>query len=474
MRRCGDRTITRPALTARIDSGISRPDSTVTGHPLGRKKRMSAPRCLRVLLFALAAVVALAPAGCQGRNLVATPNLLLHEDPQQVFAACPAVCQAPDMEVIYGTDRDAVQAIQGPSYGYGRARRLAFGVATVTLDPEPTWKDLIADSTRADRRLSYTLRAGRRQEMGSFDPMWDKLEPHDGGIQLASEAVSELKLQRKILHDLLTERLAQTPAKDVYLFVHGVNNSFDDAVFRAAEVWHFLGRTGVPVVYSWPAGYGGIRGYAYDRESGEFTVYHFKNFLRTVASCPAVERVHLVAHSRGTDVAIAALRELNIAYQAQGKDTRQELKLENVVLAAPDLDEEVFLQRFVAENLLRAAGRTTIYASPRDKAIELAQLVFGGDKRVGELGPRDLSPQARAALAKLPTLQLIDCKVSSYSTSHDYVFAHPAALSDLILLLRDRRGPGAENGRPLLQPVEGVWELHNDYPVRAKAAAPPP
>src|SRR5262249_42569188 len=147
----------------------------------------------------------------------------------------------------------------------------------------------------------------------------------------------------------LQNRLAQSPLKDVYIFVHGFNNTFDDAVFRAAEVWHFMGRVGVPIAYTWPAGLGGIRGYAYDRESGEFTVGHLREFIRSVATCPGVERVHLVAHSLGVHVTISALLELHLIYAAQGKSTKCELKLENLVLAAPDVDEELFMQRFVGE-----------------------------------------------------------------------------------------------------------------------------
>src|SRR5207248_6468071 len=135
-------------------------------------------------------------------------------------------------------------------------------------------------------------------------------------------ALTSLQFQQKNLHDLLRQRLAQSPQKDVFVFVHGVNNAFDDAVFRAAEVWHFMGRVGVPVAYSWPAGYGGIRGYAHDRESGEFSVTHLRHFIKMIADCPEVERVHLVAHSRGCDVTISALRELHIGFSAQGKSTQ--------------------------------------------------------------------------------------------------------------------------------------------------------
>jgi esterase/lipase superfamily enzyme len=227
-----------------------------------------------------------------------------------------------------------------------------------------------------------------------------------------------------------------------------------------------MGRVGVPIAYTWPAGLGGIRGYAYDRESGEFTVGHLREFIRSVATCPGVERVHLVAHSLGVHVTISALLELHLIYAAQGKSTQCELKLENLVLAAPDVDEELFMQRFVGENLLKAARRTTIYASQYDKAIELSDIIFASRRRLGTLAVKDFSPKMKQGLAKLPNVQFIECKVSGWLLSHSYVFTHPAALSDLILVLRDRRDPGAANGRPLRQRAEGIWELTDDYLAR--------
>jgi esterase/lipase superfamily enzyme len=417
--------------------------------------------CLVLLPFAI-----LLPAGCQQEDLlIATPNLLRHQDPEQVFAAAAPGAQGPDMEVLYATDRGGIPTPEGVTYGYDRSRRLAFGTATVTLKPTPTWKELIADSTRAERKLSYALSSAACKEHGAFDPALDKLDQHGGGIKLASAVVADFAAQQSTFHSILSERLTHATQKDVYIFVHGYNDTFDDAVLRFAEVWHFMGRVGVPVVYSWPAGYGGLRGYPHDRESGEFTVFHLKYFLEMVASCPQVERIHLIAHSRGCDVAVSALRELHIACTARGGDTQTELKLENLVLAAPDLDPDVFMQRFLAENVLRAARRTTIYTSTTDEALELADVVFASRRRVGTLGARDFSPKVRELLTRLPNLQFIDCKVTHYSTSHDYAFVHPAALSDLILLLRDRRPPGAENGRPL-RSVDGIWELTNEYPAR--------
>lgn len=410
--------------------------------------------------FALLAV--LAASGCGARPLVASPHVVTQQDPATYFERCRAGAGA-EMEVLYATDRDVDHDRHGPAYGHGRSKRLAYGSATVVPKPHDSWDEFARESTRRLRRHGYTLGPGECRELGAFHFRWEQLAAAGDEADGPEEALVIPAEQRQAFHDVLAGRLAETGHKDVYVFVHGFNNAFGDAVYRAAELWHFLGRVGVPVAYSWPAGRGGPRGYLYDRESGEFTVFHLKQFLACVAACPQVERVHVVAHSRGTDVAISALRELHIACRARGRSTRAELKLENLVLAAPDLDEEVFVQRFVAENLLAAAGRTTIYTSPGDRAIELADLAFASRRRIGQLGPRDFSPRVRAALARQPRLQFVECRVTHLSTSHDYVFAHPAALSDLILVLRDRRPPGAEHGRPLRQPVEGVWELTDDY-----------
>jgi esterase/lipase superfamily enzyme len=223
------------------------------------------------------------------------------------------------------------------------------------------------------------------------------------------------------------------------------------------------GRPGVAIAYTWPAGHGGLTGYAYDRESGEFTVSHLRRFLSVVASCPAVERVHLVAHSRGTDVVITTLRELNNETRAKNLRTKEVYKLDDLVLAAPDVDAEVFEQRFAIEDLHLAANRTTVYLSRTDLALAFSRWLFGGGNRLGNLRPEDFPPESRAKLSHLKGFYLINCNVSGFSTSHDYAFVHPAVVSDLILLLRDRESPGASTSRPLRAPFDGVWEVTNDY-----------
>ena len=80
------------------------------------------------------------------------------------------------------------------------------------------------------------------------------------------EATTEDAFKRE-----LSRHLALTPSKEVYIFVHGFANNFYDSIITTGQLWHFFGRNGVPIAYTWPAGSTGLRSYMYDRESSEFT-----------------------------------------------------------------------------------------------------------------------------------------------------------------------------------------------------------
>jgi esterase/lipase superfamily enzyme len=418
--------------------------------------------------IALVALLLLSTAstGCsERRTLAATPNLYLNGAGKEVFDAVPESLRGTDMPVLYATDRKiGGQTVAGPTYGRERTDWLAFGVATVSLSPAVSWDELVADSTSAKRKHIYTLKTTSIDEQGRFN--WynvPRTTQPSGKLTLAPSAATQIAADRQRFEQVLSDRLAQTDSKDVYIFIHGFANTFDDAVFRTAELWHFMGRRGVCIAYTWPSGMGGLFGYFHDRESGEYTVLHLKQFLRAVADCPGVERVHIISHSRGTDVATTALREINIDCLARGQETKKVLKLQTLILASPDLDGEVFRERFLHENLGLAQERLLIYFSPTDMALALSNWLFSGEHRLGRLTVQDFTPEVRQSLVGCGNIQFIDCSVHGFSTSHDYEFAHPAVLSDLILVLRDRKDPGAENGRPLGIPGQGLWQIKDDY-----------
>lgn len=435
----------------------------------------------------IAAAAALLPGGC-GHRMIDTPYVAYGEAGRAAFARVPEPLRTPEIPVVYVTDREATTSNgRGPVYTHRRSQTMSYGIAHVSPGKGATWEQLVEDSVGPTRSRTYASRVVRVEELGTFSPTVKFLEPVDGRLAPRAEAKARFAAECARLDDVLARFLDHSDRKEAVVFIHGYNNTFDDAVIRLAEAWHFSGRQGVPIVYTWPAGSGGLKGYAYDRESGEFTIVHLKLLLAALATNDRIERVHIVSHSRGTDVAVTTLRELHAECRGMlrtgalqsllaekragltagpatpgGLSTRDVLKIETLVLAAPDLDLDVFAQRFFGENLLEAANRTVVYFSEGDQAIDLADWLFRSRRRVGAMRLDDFTPETRAIVPLLGHLELINCRVTGYTT-HSYVMQHPAALSDLILLLRNARSPGAESGRPLSSPFPGVWELDNSY-----------
>jgi esterase/lipase superfamily enzyme len=420
--------------------------------------------------------------------MIGPPYIMRGEAGQAEFAKVDPAFQTPAIPVLYVTDRACDKKNEcGPVYGFNRSRVVEYGVATVGLTPEPTWDQLVIDSTSDMKHEPYALRMKSVEPPGQFLDLNLRMQVQNGEIGLDAAAIEAVKNERVEFNAAVSRWLDQSQSKDAYVYVHGFNNTFDDAVFRIAESWHYAGRQGVPIVFTWPAGRGGLTGYAYDRESGEFAVVHLKLLLLALADNPGIENVHIISHSRGTDVATSALRELHQEVRAatgrgavgllgnrplvhltpeqfaDAPTTGEYLKIKTLVLAAPDLDADVFSQRFVTENLLRAADRVVIYFSQQDSALAAAQWLFSGGKgRLGSLEIEDFTPQQIALVSQLTSVEMISCETKGYS-SHSYMFMHPSAFSDLLLVLREGNPPGAENGRPLEQPRPGLWLMTDDY-----------
>ena len=421
------------------------------------------PNRWAILIVALP--LAVNGAGCSsGPALVRAPNLYTAstDDP---FADVPPQLQSTRAEVVYVTDRKphTVDGVYG--YSHERSRQIRFGVCTVLMgDDETTWEELARASRSPTREKKLPLTLTSIDERGEYIEHGGLIEVDGQWVENPADLQSTAESTAQF-HALLSEKLARTPRKEVFIFVHGYANKFESGAFRTSQIWHFIGREGVPILYSWPAGSGGVlRGYTHDRESGEFTNPHIKLFLRAVASCPDVEKIHLIAHSRGTDVLATALRELHIETRASGKSTRSEFKLGQLVLAAPDIDLDVFIERFSADRVGFVPEQATVYVSPDDKAIGLSSWLFGSVRRVGQLAFRDLGPKIGPAIKEHPILSVVEFDGRTDRRGHGYFLSSPAVLSDFILVLRDGKPPGAEHGRPLLDVPGGFWELKDGYP----------
>ncbi len=410
-------------------------------------------------------------AGCaESRNLMPTPNLYTDKT-VTLFEALPAEYTSPLVELIYVTDRAPETDEAGNlRYGYNRSNSLAVGTTVVDLGQNATWEELVEASRTHTRFGKFELRLVSIDEFTRLPPTPMRFQVMDGKIVQVPEAVAARDASVARLQAEVRRRLALTPRKDVYIYVHGYHNTFEDAAFALAELWHFFGREGLPIVYTWPAGYPGIFGYTYDRESSEFTVFHLKQVIKWLSEQPEVENIHLIAHSRGTDVAVSAFRELVIWARGAGVSPRERFKIKNVIFAAPDLDLQVISQRIAAEHLALAVDQATLYSSPNDEAIGIAETLFASPRgRLGTLGIGDLTEaeigRMKANAARMTVVNFEGKHSTGYG--HDYFRNNPAVSSDLVLNLRYGFKPG-EAGRPLEHIGLNFWRVPEGYPANAE------
>jgi esterase/lipase superfamily enzyme len=394
--------------------------------------------------------------------LVDTPNLYASskaypsQDIEEVY-------ETTTPELFFMTDRQVENSDNsGNSYGTERSPSIAFGTVKIQFGQNLSWDALEAASSTQTRDEEILLNVADVNEIVRFPetPLPFSVENGKAVILPASSAAYEAATRSVKMQ--LQDRLEASKQKDILLYVHGVNTKFNDAALNLADVWHFTGRHGVPIFYSWPAANEGLFGYFKDRESGEFSIYHVKETIRILASTPGLEKLHIIAHSRGTDIITTALRELIIEYRAAGKNPRDGLKVQNLILAAPDLDFGVVRQRLIAEKFGLAIGQLTVYMNEDDGALGLSQWLMAG-LRFGKLSEDDLSDGDRMIFEQVKNVNFVKVEGISSFVGHSYYRNHPGVLSDISILVRQNLKPGDE-GRPLVHQHVNFWTLPENYP----------
>jgi esterase/lipase superfamily enzyme len=239
----------------------------------------------------LCTTISVVLVGCSSKTyLMPTPNAYTHPE-WNPFADVPPALQGDTVSVMYVTDRKRSEKHPDEvEYGYARSRSASFGDAVIQIGKDMTWDDVVAASRTGKRFRKLEIAITSTNEIARFEETPPSLVITDA--QMASgqgpqETQAQIDAEKRFMDDL-SARLALTPHKEVFIFVHGFNNTFEDAVLTTAEMWHFLGREGVPLCYTWPAGEGLLKVYEYTLDSTDFTVHHFKQTLRLIASHPEV------------------------------------------------------------------------------------------------------------------------------------------------------------------------------------------
>jgi len=143
---------------------------------------------------------------------------------------------------------------------------------------------------------------------------------------------------RNEFYEELAALVAKSENKEAFVFIHGFRVAFDDAVYRTAQIAYDLGFPGAPVLYSWPSN-GKLYEYTADINNNDWTMPHLQDFLLDFCRQSGARTVHLIAHSMGNRVLCNALNQLAT------KTASVPMPLFNqVVLTAPDIDADVFIQ----------------------------------------------------------------------------------------------------------------------------------
>ena len=324
------------------------------------------------------------------------------------------------VRVFYGTDRKPSGYTQ-PALYYGTERgELEYGYLDVTiptahkesaLETQPRWTEYIFDAGEARRR--YIL--------------LDQVVP----------LIKERFIQG------LREHVEQSRSKDLFVFVPGFDNTFEDSARRAAQLVYDVDFDGTPLLYSWPS-----RGYPFAYTADESAVNDsglvLADFLQTIITRSGAERVHLLAHSMGSRALIEAVR----TYLATLAPQKRNRIFGQIIFTAPDVDRSYFVH--AVGPVVAAGERVTLYASDTDYALRASALFHDG-ARAGTAG---------ATVIRLKGIDTIDVSaIPADMLGHSYFASNSGAIFDVFRLLWRGDPPPQRCGMrdPAGSGNRGVW-----------------
>jgi esterase/lipase superfamily enzyme len=225
------------------------------------------------------------------------------------------------------------------------------------------------------------------------------------------------RLDGDSFHAALQTEMARK-GKNIFVFIHGYNVSFEDAARRTGQMAYDLKFPGAPVFYSWPS-QANWYSYVTDKENIDLSTSQIRSFLLDIATRSKADTINLIAHSMGNVGLTAALSEI---------EQTSKPYFNQVVLAAPDIDAEVFKEE-IASKIVTKARHTTLYTSKSDLAL-IASRYFHQGNRVGDSGPDVLI---------IDGIDTIDATaVDSSLLGHSYYGSNVTVLDDLEQLFQNQ------------------------------------
>jgi esterase/lipase superfamily enzyme len=342
-----------------------------------------------------------------------------------------------EVDVFFGTDRkrEADRSKFGRSvaaFGTGRSNQLTLGKAVVTVPkegrekgsiPRPEWDLIVARFALRDEDLSRDFTVFAVDVMSERDFVREARQKLSGARRFPGQA---------------------------FVFVHGYFVTFDDALFRAAQIAHDLEFDGVPFVFSWPS-VAGLTGYVLDRGRARDARDQLREFIDVIAKQTGANEVHLIAHSMGADPLLEVLRDIQRTEPQIAKAGRP--RFGEIILAAPDVTRESF--ELIAGQITGLRRGMTLYASSSDRALAASRWTRLGESPAGYVS----SDGPLVVPGAADTIDISSLDTSFFSINHSTFADREALLGDIRRLIISGMRPPNTRGEAfeLVQSAHGAY-----------------
>ncbi|HMS17087.1 MAG TPA: alpha/beta hydrolase [Planctomycetota bacterium] len=390
----GDRGV-HDRLWSALSAGIASSKPTTPcarNRPVGMQalsgRRTTSDHCIRVAAVCLLALALLSSCACP----------LSGVEPPTEFAGLLLPGQTEAVPVVYATNRKPLT--------------------------EPPDADPCEHGWYGPDRNSEVLTGLAIAEVTAFGKA---LYPFVSSVSERNESTGELVTRSMNLH-----------GSEALIYVHGFSTTFQEGIATAALLGRLLDASIIPIAFSWPAGVPTIwigSAYLAERESADLSVPAFKDMLRELCSTEGLSRVHLVGHSTGCWLICRALEELAMEGNPLGMGPG---RIGEVILAAADIDLDVFKTRFLPHVHKPLADRISIYINLDDHVLGISSILRASvAPRIGQI---DLSDSSHGIATS--GIELIDVTRvrNKPNMGHSYLISSQPVCRDVIAILKGATG----------------------------------
>jgi esterase/lipase superfamily enzyme len=398
-------------------------------------------------------------AGCSRSPvyLMPTPELI-RDDRFDVFVDNPYLDDVGHITTFYASTRAPAKPGDPTIFSKSRGDALVLGQVTLKIgDGDDAWRSIYAGSVSPDKHDRVALKLGNTELDVSID-----LDSPDFVLDDATAAY----------FSKLNSAIDSSASGVLTVFVHGVNNTFYEAVARGAQLQFFTGNSDVALTFAWPSA-GSIWRYGRDIRSADESVGDFSVLLKLLARYSSAKHINVIGHSAGGSIVGGALAQLGreLPDPAARFGPENWRLIHEVYLVASDESLRAFEKNL--PQYLHLVDTVTVTVNPDDHVLQMAGIV-GGEVRLGEMGKgkyaKNMTEAQQANLRELVNsgkLDIIDMQIKDiegFKYSHGVWYENPWVSTDVLITLYIGLDPAERGLRSYQTELDmRAWYFPEDY-----------